>query len=153
MYRSTSGVPQGSTLVPLLFYFFISDVSAAIKKSSFFLCVGSINIFRRIESIDDCLDLEQDISSFSKWCSDHRLSLHPGETKVPSQPKNEPHFSYATVLITVSCLELTRPKSSDCSLTVPQLSRLMSLNLLGGRSARLMLYAGFHETCGLLIHS
>lgn len=97
LYRSTSGVPQGSVLGPLLFSIFVNDVSAAIKMSSFLLYADDIKIFRRIESINDCIALEQDISSFSKWCSDNRLNLNSTKTKVMSYSRktNRTLFCYS----------------------------------------------------------
>lgn len=76
--------PKAPLLGPLLFYFFVNDVSAAINKSSFLLYAEDIKIFRRIESIDDCVDLEQDIFCFAKLCSDNRFNLNPAKTKVMS---------------------------------------------------------------------
>jgi hypothetical protein len=49
-----SGVPQGSTLGPLLFNNFVNQFSAKINHSKFLLFADDLKIYRGIKSAKDC---------------------------------------------------------------------------------------------------
>lgn len=83
-YTATSGVPQGSVLGPLLFSIFVNDVCKQIVNSSFLQYADDIKIFKEIRTISDCKFLQEDINSFSKWCSLNGLLLNSSKTKVMS---------------------------------------------------------------------
>lgn len=111
MYRTTSGVPQGSVLGPLLFSIFINHVSAAIKKSSFLIYADDIKIFKRIESSKDCVFLNKNVSLFSKWCSENTLNLNPKKTSVISYSRktNILYFPHTIDGGPLSIVSLTSP--------------------------------------------
>jgi hypothetical protein len=53
-YSVLSGVPQDSTLRPLLFNIFINNLSAKINHSKFLLFADDLKIYRNIRSAEDC---------------------------------------------------------------------------------------------------
>jgi hypothetical protein len=61
------GVPQGSMLGPLLFNIFINDLSAKINHSKFLLFVDDLKIYRNINFVQDCKDLQVDNDAVQQW--------------------------------------------------------------------------------------
>jgi hypothetical protein len=66
----------------LLFNIFINDLRKVIKYSNFLLFAGDIKIFRAINSVDDCILLQSDISSIQGWCSANYMKLNTSKTRV-----------------------------------------------------------------------
>jgi hypothetical protein len=65
-FAVSSGVAQGSVLVPLLFNIFFDDICNVIKYSRYLLFADDIKIFRAVNSADDCTLLQADISNIYK---------------------------------------------------------------------------------------
>ena len=64
-----SGVPQGSDLGPILFLIFINDLPDNIR-SSVRLFLDDCVFYRNIYSIQDCLTLQEDLTSLRQWEAD-----------------------------------------------------------------------------------
>ena len=64
-----SGVPQGSVLGPILFLIFINDLPDNIK-SSVCLFADDCVLYRNIDSLQDCLILQEDLDSLGLWEAD-----------------------------------------------------------------------------------
>ena len=74
-YDVTSGVPQGSILGPTLFLLYVNDISMSIKRSELLLFADDAKLFKEIHCYNDCLDLQNDINEFSKWCNTWCMQL------------------------------------------------------------------------------
>ena len=74
----TTGVPQGSTLGPLLFLLFIDDMPNAIsKETSLPLFADDSNFFRLILGRDDGDKLRDDLNNLFQWSRILEWSLTP----------------------------------------------------------------------------
>lgn len=83
-FFSTSGVPQGSILGPLLFLIFINDLPSYVDNAQILLFADDIKLFMNIHSSIDCNALQHDVSQIAIWCAANSLSLNPLKTKVVS---------------------------------------------------------------------
>ena len=64
----TSGVPQGSPLVPALFVLFINDMPCAVSQcSTLALFADDGKCFRTIRSARDCVPFQGDIDNLVDW--------------------------------------------------------------------------------------
>ena len=70
--RSSSGVPQGITLGPLLFICFINNLPTLVN-SQIRLYADDILLFRQIHSIEDSLVLQRDLNALMKWSEDWQM--------------------------------------------------------------------------------
>jgi len=54
-------------LGPLLFIIFINDIISKIKNSNILLYADDLKIFRRVDNVDDCLKLQEDVNALINW--------------------------------------------------------------------------------------
>ena len=80
-FTATSGAPQGSNLAPLLFSLFINDICKQIN-SNMLLFADDLKIYKTIQSLADCLDLQEDLNRVDNWCLENRLPLNIEKCKV-----------------------------------------------------------------------
>ena len=71
-----SGVPQGSHLGPLLFVVFINDLCSMFKDCIFSLYADDLKIYKRVESINDCIILQENFTVINDWCKANFMSLN-----------------------------------------------------------------------------
>lgn len=74
-FNSTSGVPQGSHLGPILFNLFANDIGENIQ-SEYLLYADDLKIFRTVSNNLDAATLQEDIDSLSDWCHRNKLYLN-----------------------------------------------------------------------------
>lgn len=72
----TSGVPQGSHIGPLLFVLFVNDIPSYIRNSTCLLFADDLKIFHSIQTVDDCLLLQEDLNRLASWCQHNLLDLN-----------------------------------------------------------------------------
>ena len=70
-----SGVPQGSVLGPVLFLLFINDLPDNIR-SSVRLFADDCVLYRNIHSLQDCLTLQEDLTSLGQWEADWQMKFN-----------------------------------------------------------------------------
>lgn len=75
-FNANSGVPQGSHLGPLFFIISVNDVSSVIVNSELQIYADDMKIFKKIESLNDALLLQNDLDNFFKWCKNNNLLLN-----------------------------------------------------------------------------
>ena len=67
-YMVKSGVPHGSVLGPLLFLIYIESVMNLYANDTL--------LYRVISSLNDYVELQNDINTFTKWVDKNRLTLN-----------------------------------------------------------------------------
>ena len=76
-----SGVPQGSVLGPLLFLLFVNDLPDWIK-TNIRLFADDAKVWRKISSLEDREELQEDLNSLGRWSRECLLQLNPEKCKV-----------------------------------------------------------------------
>lgn len=62
----TSGVPQAGHLSPLIFLLFVNDLDKTFKYSKFLLFADDLKLYNSIDTLNNCLELQEDLDRFSK---------------------------------------------------------------------------------------
>ena len=73
----TSGVPQGTVLVPILFLIYINDFPEYLNHSKLRLFADDSIIYRDITSREDCHKLQTDLNAAARWEADWLMAFHP----------------------------------------------------------------------------
>lgn len=94
-FRVTSGVPQGSILGPLLFILFINDVVDVVRHSQVLLYADDIKVFRPIDTVDDCVKLQQDVDEIVKWATKSELQFNIMKCKAMSFSRKKDTIMFA----------------------------------------------------------
>lgn len=97
-FFSSSGVPQGSNLGPLLFLCFVNDIVFSVKNSKVLLFADDIKLFRQVRSHSECALLQNDVCEVSKWCHDNNLLLNELKTKTISLSRKRDPLAFCYVL-------------------------------------------------------
>lgn len=87
-FISTSGVPQGSHLGPLLFIIYINNISSCFRSAGFLVYADDLKIFLRIRCIEDVALLQEDLDRFCQYCRDNFLFLSLNKCQVISFTRN-----------------------------------------------------------------
>ena len=65
-FNVVSGVPQGSVLGPILFLIYVNDIPSVVD-SHLLLFADDIKLYRRIQSENDTVQLQEDINNLLNW--------------------------------------------------------------------------------------
>ena len=112
----TTGVPQGSTLGPLLFILYINDMTNVLKNAYPIMFADDTTLFVSSKSVENALScLNDDIANLTEWFKANKLSLNLTKT----------HF----ILFTASSLV----RRSDVSLVIDNhnIERVCNTKFLG----------------------
>ena len=103
-FTSTSGVPQGSHLGPILFCIFINDIVSVIEHANILIYADDVKVYVKIFSPLDVSALQRDLSNLSDWSPLNGLHLNINKCCVTSFNKNKDifKFSYAINSIPLS---------------------------------------------------
>ena len=71
-----SGIPQGSVLGPILLVKYVNDVPEVVKCGTY-LFGDDTEIFRKMTTKEDVLQLQSDINSLEQWSQKWLLIFHP----------------------------------------------------------------------------
>ena len=75
MFTTKSGVPQGSILGPLLFLLYINDITCNINCKAL-LFADDLKLYKEINSLNDALNLQDNLNKLANWCYNWKLSLN-----------------------------------------------------------------------------
>ena len=77
-----SGVPQGSVLGLLLFLMYIDGLTdLQLKGGSLTMFADDLLLHKAIYSIEDFLDVQEDVNILSQWPADYKLTLNVKKCK------------------------------------------------------------------------
>ena len=75
-----SGVPQGTDLGPLCFLIYINDMGNSIsRKTTLRLFADDSLLYRSIKTIDDRKQLQEDLTTLTKWAETWQMTFHPAK--------------------------------------------------------------------------
>jgi hypothetical protein len=73
----TCGVPQGSTLGPLLFLLYINDMPNCSKKLSFRIFADDTNVLYSGKSVTEIeIVMNEEITKMYNYCATNKLSIN-----------------------------------------------------------------------------
>ncbi len=76
-----SGIPQGSVLGPVLFVVYINDLPHMVE-SLVQMFADDTKVFRRIGGMDDCKQLQEDLTNLQQWSNKWQLRFNAAKCKV-----------------------------------------------------------------------
>lgn len=85
-----TGVPQGSCLGPLLFIFYINNITSIIKHSQIILFADDTVIYHTSPSFEHSHpELQKDLTNLDLWCRDNLLQINVSKTKTKINPRKK----------------------------------------------------------------
>ena len=79
--KVTSGVPQGSVLGPVMFGIYVNDLPEGIE-SHINLFADDAKLMRKVENINDCRRLQEDLDRISGWSRTWQMEFNLNKCKV-----------------------------------------------------------------------
>ena len=76
-----SGVPQGTVLGPLLFLAYINDMPECVKSELKLFADDSL-LYSRIQNVDDCHKLQEDLNKLQEWEQRWQMGFNADTCKV-----------------------------------------------------------------------
>ena len=85
-----SGVPQGLVLGPVLFLIFINDLLDNIRPSVCLFADDCV-LYRNIHSLQDCLILQEDLTSLGQWEADWQMKFNAAKCRSMRVTQHQHH--------------------------------------------------------------
>ena len=83
MLPVTCGIPQGSTLGPLLFLLYINDIGKALKSCKYLLYADDTVLYTSDTNTAQAnQNMNSDLQLIQQWCCDNSLTTNTKKTKV-----------------------------------------------------------------------
>ena len=91
----TSGVPQGSVLGPIMFGIYVNDLVEGIG-SYINLFADDAKLLRRVNNVDDCRKLQEDLDKVGEWGRKWQMEFNPKKCRVMEfgKSKRRVHWDY-----------------------------------------------------------
>lgn len=110
-FVQTSGVPQGSNLGPPLFNLYINDIIAScIQNSRCLLYADDIKVFKIVNSVEDCLSLQDDLNRLQNFAERNGLAFNVSKCKLLQYTKCTNRICYDYTLNNVVIEKVTSTK-------------------------------------------
>ena len=75
------GIPQGSTVGPLLFIIYMNDISSILKRCKYQLYADDTVIYMSGPVTNTSDSVNTDLSSFKDWCTQNKLTINVKKNK------------------------------------------------------------------------
>ena len=75
------GIPQGSTVGPLLFILYINDIGSILNYCKYQLYADDTVLYLSDEITNATRRLNDDLSNFKNWCNQNKLTINVKKTK------------------------------------------------------------------------
>ena len=81
-----SGVPQGSTLGPIMLLIYVNDIHVLnIITSTAKLFADNTKIYRQINKVEDSIALQSDLTALDLWADRSQVKFNPSKCEVLHQ--------------------------------------------------------------------
>lgn len=94
VYKSTSGVPQGSNLGSLLFLVAINSIVSKVNNAKALVLADDFKCFLQVNSLEDCETLQNDFCNVAGWCDDNNFKLNVNKCSCMSFTLNRNVLNY-----------------------------------------------------------